>query len=326
MAKTPVYMPKFGMTMIEAEIVEWYVEKGQCVKKGDPLLGIETEKTNVDIEAPEDGYVSALLFDQGDSVEVGTILLYILSEPDEQIEEASAPPKEVSAPQAAPAPAAQSAAPLSKMRRTIADNMRASLQGSAQLTLIREECIDALATYKAGKQGISYNDLFLKALALAARQHEKVRAQLTDGGLLIKDVIHLGLAVALENGLVVPVMRDVEHLRLAEIVTERKRLTAAAQSGNLLPGDTANAVATLSNLGLQQIDGFTPILNPPESIILGVGRIRQKPWLKGGSIAPATAITFSLTFDHQVLDGKDAADFLESFVSMLQQPSEYLDK
>ena len=86
MAKEPVYMPKFGMTMTEAEIVEWYVEQGQEVSQGDPLLGIETEKTSVDIEAPADGFVCALLFEQGDSAEVGSILTYIAETAEEAAE------------------------------------------------------------------------------------------------------------------------------------------------------------------------------------------------------------------------------------------------
>lgn len=323
MAKTPVYMPKFGMTMVEAEITQWYVEKGQAVSQGDPLLSIETEKTTVDIESPADGLVSALLFEQGDTAEVGNILTYI-ADSEAEIEEEALPeapkvealatPKEV--------PLAAEARPLPKLRKIIADNMRGSLQNSAQLTLFREVCIDALADYKAGRAGVSYNDLMLKAFALAGSRYEKARTQLVNDRLVVKEKADVGLAVALEDGLVVPALRDLAALSLAQIAQERKRVVDAARSGSLLPGDSGDCFGTITNLGGQQIDGFTPILNPPESIILGVGRILAKPWIKDGQIVPANVTTFSLTFDHQVLDGKDAADFLDVFVKILEAPQQ----
>lgn len=324
MAKEPVYMPKFGMTMTEAEIVEWYVEQGQEVSQGDPLLGIETEKTSVDIEAPADGYVCALLFEQGDSAEVGSVLTYIAETAEEAAEEEASAPAAEAAPAkpAAPAPAASAGAPMSRMRRIIADNMHSSLQNTAQLTHFREVCVDRLVALKESMEGISYNDLLMKAFALAAAKYPKVRNQLVNGLLTVKEETDLGMAVALEDGLIVPAIRGVDKLSLQEIAAERKRVVAAARSGSLTPQDTGSCLATLSSLGAQGIDGFTPILNNPESVILGIGRILLKPWVKDGAIVPAHVTTFSLTFDHQVLDGKDAADFLAVFTDILENPDE----
>lgn len=328
MAKTPVYMPKFGMTMTEADITEWYVEPGAEVAKGDPLLAIETEKTNVDIEAPESGYLGAHLFEAGDVAEVGAVLAYVADTPEEAAEEAAEEaegacetkaevPKAPEAPE--PAPGGRT---LSKMRRIIAENMRGSLQNSAQLTHFRDVRVDALSAYKETLEGVSYNDLFLKAYAIAARQCEKARLQLVGDRLVEKDEINIGLAVALEDGLIVPVVRNVDQLSLHEIAGERKRLVGAARSGGLSPEDTGNAIATVTNLGAQNIDCFTPILNAPEPVILGVGRIMKRPWVEGDSIVAALVTTLSITFDHQVLDGKDAADFLESFVRILEDPAQ----
>ena len=324
MAKEPVYMPKFGMTMTEAEIIEWYVEQGQEVSQGDPLLGIETEKTSVDIEAPADGYVCALLFEQGNSAEVGSVLTHIAETAEEAAEEKGSAPAAAAAPAepAVPAPAASAGAPMSRMRRVIADNMRSSLQNTAQLTHFREVCMDRLVALKESMEGISYNDLLMKAFALAAAKYPKVRNQLVDGLLTVKEETDLGMAVALEDGLIVPAIRGVDKLSLREIAAERKRVVAAARGGSLSPQDTGSCLATLSSLGAQGIDGFTPILNNPESVILGIGRILLKPWVKDGAIVPAHVTTFSLTFDHQVLDGKDAADFLAVFADILENPDE----
>lgn len=326
MAKEPVYMPKFGMTMTEAEIVEWYVEQGQEVSQGDPLLGIETEKTSVDIEAPADGFVCALLFEQGDSAEVGSILTYIAETAEEAAEggaeEKVAAPADSAEPVAPIAPAGENGAPLSRMRRIIADNMRSSLQNTAQLTHFREVCMDRMVALKESMDGISYNDLLMKAFALAVEKYPKVRNQLVNGLLTVKKETDLGMAVALEDGLIVPAIRGVDKLSLQEIAAERKRVVAAARSGGLNPQDTGSCLATLSSLGAQGIDGFTPILNSPESVILGIGRIIRKPWVKDEAIVPAYVTTFSLTFDHQVLDGKDAADFLAVFADILENPDE----
>ena len=326
MAKEPVYMPKFGMTMTEAEIVEWYVEQGQEVSQGDPLLGIETEKTSVDIEAPADGFVCALLFEQGDSAEVGSILTYIAETAEEAAEdgaeEKAAAPAASAEPVAPTAPAGENGAPLSRMRRIIADNMRSSLENTAQLTHFREVCMDRMVALKESMDGISYNDLLMKAFALAVEKYPKVRNQLVNGLLTVKKETDLGMAVALEDGLIVPAIRGVDKLSLQEIAAERKRVVAAARSGGLNPQDTGSCLATLSSLGAQGIDGFTPILNSPESVILGIGRIIRKPWVKDEAIVPAYVTTFSLTFDHQVLDGKDAADFLAVFADILENPDE----
>ncbi|MDR3729307.1 MAG: dihydrolipoamide acetyltransferase family protein [Oscillospiraceae bacterium] len=319
-------MPKFGMTMTEAEIVEWYVEQGQEVSQGDPLLGIETEKTSVDIEAPADGFVCALLFEQGDSAEVGSILTYIAETAEEAAEggaeEKVAAPADSAEPVAPTAPAGENGAPLSRMRRIIADNMRSSLQNTAQLTHFREVCMDRMVALKESMDGISYNDLLMKAFALAVEKYPKVRNQLVNGLLTVKKETDLGMAVALEDGLIVPAIRGVDKLSLQEIAAERKRVVAAARSGGLNPQDTGSCLATLSSLGAQGIDGFTPILNSPESVILGIGRIIRKPWVKDEAIVPAYVTTFSLTFDHQVLDGKDAADFLAVFADILENPDE----
>ncbi len=323
MAKTPVYMPKFGMTMVEAEIMEWYVSQGDEVSEGDPLLSIETEKTTTDIEAPADGFVTKLLFDEGEEVPVGTILVYIADTEEEALEDEEEDETDVAvceAPKQEELPK-EEGEEIPKMRRIIGDNMKSSLQNTAQLTHFRTVKVDKLAELKENLEGISYNDILMKAYALALKAYEKARVQYVGSRAIKKENIDIGLAVALDNGLIVPAMRRVDQLSLAEIAGERKRLVQAARENNLGPEDTGDAVATLSNLGAQKIDFFTPILNPPETVILGVGRIVETVGVENGNIVPVKTMGLSLTFDHQVLDGKDAADFLNIFAELLENPS-----
>jgi pyruvate dehydrogenase E2 component (dihydrolipoamide acetyltransferase) len=330
MARTPIYMPKYGMTMVQAEITEWYVEEGDKVSVGTPILSIETEKTTVDVEASADGYVTKPLFETGDEVEVGAILLYIVDTPEEVqagAETEGAPaaepgtPAEVSPAQAAAAPSAdEPGKPIAGLRKKIADNMRGSLQNSAQLTHMREVRADALCKEKEKDENISFTDLLVKQLAEALSRFELARDQLIDGRIVRKERIDIGLAVALDEGLIVPVIRDADKRSLAEIAIERRRLAAAARSSSLSPNDLGGAAATLSSLGPQQIDFFTPILNPPESVILGVGRIKDAPVAENGKVVVGKTLGLSLTFDHQILDGKEAADFLDMIASLIEHP------
>lgn len=320
MAKTPVYMPKFGMTMMAAEIMEWYVEQGEEITQGDPLLSIETEKTTVDIEAPCNGYLTNPLYEVGEEVEVGTILVYV-ADTEEEAAEGTEVQENMQAQEETKEPDLQPGKELSKIRRTIADNMKSSLQKTAQLTLLRTIRVDKLAEYKAGLTGVSYNDLLVKALAKALSVYPKACVQLADGRAIEQNNMDIGLAVAMEEGLIVPVIRSADKLCLEDVAKERKNLVKAARDGSLLPEQTGNAVATLTNLGPQNVDFFTPILNFPETVILGVGRMNTVPWVEDDKITTAKTIGFSLTFDHQVLDGKDAAELLEEFAKVLEHPS-----
>lgn len=328
MAKTPVYMPKFGMTMMAAEIMEWYVEQGDEITEGDPLLSIETEKTTVDIEAPCSGYLTKPLFDVGEEVEVGTILVYVADTEEEAAEEDSeeADDSQNKVNEAEEKDTEQEKSevlgePISRMRRTIAENMKSSLQNTAQLTLFRTIRMDELEKYKVGKEGISYNDLLVKALGMAIASCPKMQVQFIGDRAVNKKEIDIGLAVSVEDGLLVPVIRNVDQMSLADIAGERKKLVEEARKGDLQPDQMGNAVATLTNLGKQDIDYFTPILNSPETMILGVGRMCTVPWVDNGQVVIATTMGFSLTIDHQVIDGKDAADFLEEFAKYIEDPS-----
>ncbi|MCC9078159.1 2-oxo acid dehydrogenase subunit E2 [Litorilinea aerophila] len=218
--------------------------------------------------------------------------------------------------------------PLSPMRRAIARRMMESLHNTAQLTMTAQADVTDLvqmreqwkATSDATYGGVTYTDLLVRAVALALVQHPHIRVRWADDALEYLPGIHVGVAVALEDGLVVPVVRDADRLSLAALSAEIKRLTGLARSGRLSEAEMAGGVLTVTNLGMYGIDAFTPILNPPESAILGVGRIYEQLVRGETGILWRQMMTLSLTVDHRLIDGAPAAAFLQRVCQLLGDP------
>ena len=151
-------------------------------------------------------------------------------------------------------------------------------------------------------------------------EHPRLNATLTDDGIHLLSEINIGVAVALEDGLVVPVVRNADKERLSEISAQVRGFAERARSNQLTPGELQGGSFTITNLGNFGIDAFTPIINPPESAILGVGRILKKPVVHNDEIVIRSMLTLSLTFDHRVIDGAPAAQFLQTVASYIQDP------
>ena len=214
------------------------------------------------------------------------------------------------------------------IRGIIAERMTLSLQTNASVTLHTE--VDATDfvelrgmlndKLQAREVSITYTDLLVKVVANALREHPRLNATLTDEGIHLLPEINIGVAVALEDGLVVPVVRDADKERLSEISTQVKDFAERARSNQLTPGELQGGTFTITNLGNFGIDAFTPIINPPESAILGVGRILKKPVVHEDEIVVRSMLTLSLTFDHRVVDGAPAAQFLQTVSGYIQDP------
>jgi pyruvate/2-oxoglutarate dehydrogenase complex dihydrolipoamide acyltransferase (E2) component len=233
-------------------------------------------------------------------------------------------------PGAAERPEAVGTVPLTGMRRLIARRMHASLQEMAQLTLtmdvdmgaavdLRDDLRDQWADTDHAVPG--YTDLVVKAVALALAEHPRMNAEVRDDHIALLEQVNVGVAVALDDGLVVPVIRDAPCLPLAELAAESRRLAEAARSRTLELVELEGGTFSVTALGMYGIDGFTPVINPPNVGILGVGRIRDDVRLtRKGRVKPVKRMTLSLTFDHRAVDGAPAAEFLQSVKALLEAP------
>ena len=216
---------------------------------------------------------------------------------------------------------------MSGMRGTIAKRMQASLQDMAQLTLHMDADLDAIVEDRESRKSSSNNlpgftDYVIAAAARALKLHPIVNSQVTAEGIALLPEIHVSMAVALAEGLIVPVIKNTTSLDLAALASETKRLSGAAREGKLGLAELEGGTFSVSTLGMFGVDGFTPVINPPNTAILGVGRLRDDVVVsKKGKVSTLKRMTLSLTWDHRVFDGAPAAEFCKSIVDLLADPS-----
>ena len=209
--------------------------------------------------------------------------------------------------------------PFRAMRRTIAERMHQSLRDSAQLTITTEADVTAATELRERLKrefDFTYTDLLIQAVARALLRHPRMNARLEGDAIVIPAEVNIGLAVALEEGLIVPVIRDAARLGLGEIAARSREFGEKARAGKLKLEDVSGGTFTITNLGTYGVDAFTPILNPGETGILGVGRIVEKPAVYRGEITRRAMMTLSLTFDHRTIDGAPAAEFLRTAIEI----------
>lgn len=243
---------------------------------------------------------------------------------------AAQPTAAAAAPETSPLlPASQaptSVTPMRGIRGTIAKRMHESLRSMAQLTLQMDADLAAVVTDRVSRKSSGsapgYTDYVIAAAARALRVHPYVNSQITDDGLALLPDVHVGMAVALDDGLIVPVIRDTTGLDLATLGTETSRLADAARSGSLALTDLEGGTFSVSTLGMFGVDGFTPVINPPNTAILGVGRLRDDVVLDAdGNVATIKRMTLSLTWDHRAFDGAPAAEFCRTICTLLSNPA-----
>ncbi|HUS82992.1 MAG TPA: dihydrolipoamide acetyltransferase family protein [Dehalococcoidia bacterium] len=403
-----IAIPKVGMAMKEATLLEWKVEEGAHVSKGDVVLVLQTEKVKVEVEAAADGYVRILVAPNV-KAPVGRIVGLIAETeeelaalqkepPQEMFTTAPVPAKAGAAPRgsagAAPAraaseviisPAARKLAqeqmidvttvvgtgpggrivredieeamrardqggpmavgeyaekrvreriPLVGMREAIAEHMHRSLSISAQLTMMGE--IDMtqivrlrtslLQQEKSLGVRISYNDIFIVVCAKALLDNPIINSSLEGNEIVVWEDVNIGVAVAIEEGLIVPVIRNADKKSLVEIAKETTPLIERARTGSLMPDDVMDGTFTITNLGAVGSGwGFgTPIISQPQSAILGTGAISDRAVVRDGQVAVRPIMTYSFTFDHRVIDGAPAAKFMARVTQLLENPGLFI--
>jgi pyruvate dehydrogenase E2 component (dihydrolipoamide acetyltransferase) len=433
----PIIMPKFNNLQEESLIAAWLVKEGEQVREGDPICEVETDKVNMEVEAPEDGVLAGIRFFEGDTVPVTEIIAYLLlpgetpadlgeMEAGEAVQPAAPPrlkPKEEAprrekpgskqprisplarrvaeanavdveqirgsgpggrvvrrdvevganeapgkvratpaarrlarsygidlggidgsgprgrvqqadvegALQAEPtsefAPAlAPRVAELSKMRRAIAAAVTASVQTAPHIfveSLVDTGRLEDLrAGLKAQGERLTLTAVIAKACALTLMKHPRLNATHEEGSLLLWPTANIGVAVALEDGLVVPVIRQAESKSLSRIQEELDELTGRARYNQLMGRDIENGTFTVSNMGMLGVSRFTAIINQPQVAILAVGAAEER-FLPDENNQPVlrSLMTLTLSVDHRFVDGADAARFLADLKAFLEEPA-----
>lgn len=405
-----VHIPKLGLTMEEATLLQWHVPSDGRVDKGAVLLTIETDKITFDVEAEASGFLEQVA-DVGDRLKIGELVGYLHGRAGQRcgagspaVSGVSAPaPSSAAAPvfqsshpaaltvacasggrqlvspvarrlaqehglalpqiigsgpggavlrrdvlataaaqasapaQAPAAPALQSLVsaasvqrrPMSAMRRTISQRMMHSLHSSAQMTGFgRIDMGQAVAWRRSLVEReadlgvrITYTDLLLKACACVLRDMPEINAYIDGDDIVSLADIHIGLAVAVDGGLVVPVLRHIDRLSLVELAQQREQLIARARTGKLMPDEMNGGSFTLSNFGSYGGDFETPILNWPQSALLGIGQISDEAVVRDGQVVARPMMMISLTFDHRLIDGALAGRFRSRLRELLERPA-----
>ncbi len=326
-----ITIPRLGWSMEEGTFAGWLKKHGDTVVPGEPLFAVESDKVTMDVESLDAGIleISSDSPEVGAIVRVGQCIGYLAGEGEASTSIPSTPRarrianelgvdvtklkgtgkngriREADVRAAAPAAPAVPVAPSPSLRHTIARRMEQSHQNTVPVTLTTRA--DATALVKARTPAISYTVLLAKLAAQALQSHSVL------GG------PHIGIAVDTPHGLLVPVLRDVAATPLAELARRTQDLIAAARDRRLRPEDLTGGTFSITNLGAFGIDAFTPVINYPETAVLGVGALRKEVVVRdNGDIGVRDQITLSLTFDHRLVDGAPAARFLQDLVRLIE--------
>jgi pyruvate dehydrogenase E2 component (dihydrolipoamide acetyltransferase) len=233
------------------------------------------------------------------------------------------------APVALPAAEVLERIPLKGVRAVIADRMAASVHTTARVTLMMEiDATELVSMRERLKAKVTeswgfapgYNDILAVVVAQALRKFPYMNARLAADAIELMAHVNIGLAVDTERGLLVPVVHDVDKAGLREFGTAFRQMVERARNGRSLPDDLSGGTFTITNLGMYDVDAFTPVINLPECAILGVGRIAPKPVVRGGAVVVRQMWTLSLVFDHRLVDGAPAARFLQYIKELIEEP------
>jgi pyruvate dehydrogenase E2 component (dihydrolipoamide acetyltransferase) len=219
--------------------------------------------------------------------------------------------------EASPSATGEKREPLARMRRAVGEAMTRSAREAPQFSISRDVDMTA-ANARRKAAGVSYTDVIVAAAATALRAHPRLRSRFDGDAVVVSDKIDVGIAVALDAGLIVPVLRDADRKPLAALRDERETLEDAVRSGRARANAFGGASITVSNLGTFGVDRFTAIVNPPEAAILAVGRVADRVIAVNGAPTVRPVVSLTLTVDHRVADGADAARYLADVATQLE--------
>ena len=417
---TEVIMPRMSDTMEEGKILKWLKKVGDQVEVGDIIAEVETDKADMEMEALDDGFLTEIRAQEGESVPVGAVIALLGEEAEVGIaptpptrtasSSASTPPAEKradakanqpvakkvrkireAAPKNPPArkkdkrilaspivrkiaaergielarvqgsgpggriikqdlesaeampvavelktPLASSPAvstptgrvePFSRMRATIAKRMADSMREAPHFYVTTEidmsEVVRLRTSLKLSDRvsaDVTYTHLLVKAVAVALGRHPRVNASFSGNGRELKDEINVGIAVALDDGLIVPVLHGCQAMSLLDTAAQANGLVERARTGKPTTQDLSGGTFTISNLGMYPVEHFTAVINPPQAAILATSAIKERPTVRDGQVVISRTMMATLSCDHRVLDGATGAQFLEELKNLLENP------
>lgn len=349
-----VKIPELGESIVEAELAKWHREDGAEVEKDDLLCELATDKITLELFAEEDGRLH-IFVPEGEMVPIGTVVATIGPAADA----AAAPPaplrEQVSdsvdslagGPAPTAVPAADTAPPcappkfgnrttrqhLSPLRRTIAARLVAARQQSAPLTTFGEADLSRVQELRRRHRDgfrqrhgvhLGLTSFFVKAAVEALKEFPLVNARLEEDDLVLQHFYDIGIAIGSRQGLVVPVLRDADGMSFAAIEKAIDDFAARAESGHLQLAELQGGTFTITNGGIYGSLLSTPLINPPQCAVLGLHAIQPRPVVRDEAIVVRPMMYLALSYDHRLIDGREAVAFLARIRELIEDPDELL--
>lgn len=351
-------IPTIGESITEVQIIDWLKSPGEAVHEDEPIVSLETEKTALDLPAPVTGVLVRILKKEGEASTVGEVIAYLeettvpkdatasdstvlnggpsQSEPAQPIE--TTPKKEAapfpkSAPHAAVGEREEEAVPMSLLRRRIAERLVQAQQTAALLTTFNEIDMTAVMALRQTHQEafqerytvkLGLMSFFVKAVIEALKLIPELNAEIRGADIVYRHYYDIGIAIGSGRGLVVPVLRNAERLGFAEIETAIADFARRAQANQLTLEELQGGTFTISNGGVYGSLLSTPIVNPPQSGILGLHTIQDRPMARDGQVVVQAMMYVALTYDHRIVDGREAVTFLKHITACIEDPNRML--
>ncbi len=338
-----VIVPAVGEAISSASIARWHKHSGDPVRTGDLLVTLDTDKVSNDLEAAANGILE-ILIPEGQEVPIGTVIARLDTSNTITQTEKVAPiapiapigpisPIDPITPEPTPPDTRTTRRPMSPLRRKIATQLVNAQQTAAILTTFNEVDMSAILDLRqqaqqsfSNKHGVKlgFMAFFVKAVVLALRAVPALNARI-DGDDIVENHFHdIGVAISTDKGLVVPVLRDCERKSLADIELEIATVAEKARTGKITLDDLQGGVFTITNGGVFGSLLSTPILNPPQTGILGMHVIQPRPVARDGQVVIRPMMYVALTYDHRIVDGREAVLFLRRIKDCLESPSRML--
>lgn len=346
-----VLVPVLGESVVEATVSKWIKKQGDYVEVDDPIVELETDKVTLEVPASTSGILENTVVSEGDTVEVGALLGTIIAgEKQDKKEEVSEEVKVKDVEKEKPTinkletkssdqvientrnednANLEERIPMSRLRQAIARRLKEAQNTAAMLTTYNEVDMSALMEMRKNyqesfekKNGVrlGYMSFFVKASIDALNQFPAVNAEIDGNDIIYKNYYNIGVAVGTSQGLVVPVLKNADKMSFGETEATIAEFGQKAKEGNLAMSDMAGGTFTISNGGVYGSLMSSPILNPPQSGILGMHKIQKRPVAIGDNIEIRPMMYLALSYDHRIIDGREAVSFLVRIKEIIEDP------